>query len=55
MLSFAKRSHLATKEHLEGVGAAKEGGEGGVRVPMERVREGAALAIGCSSSSSFQT
>lgn len=43
--------HLAAKEHLEGVGATKEGGEGGVWVAVERVREGAALAIGRSSSS----
>lgn len=45
-------AHLAAEEHLEGVGATKEGGEGGVRVAMERVCEGASLSVGGSSSSS---
>lgn len=37
---------LATEEHFEGVGAAEEGGEGGMWVAMERVRcEVAALSV----------
>lgn len=49
--------YLSTKEHLEWVGAAKEGGEGGMWVPVECVGVGAALSISRSSSStsSFQT
>ena len=46
---------LAPEEHLEGAGAAEEGVEGGVRVPVEGVGEVAALAVGGGAVASLET
>ena len=46
---------LTPEEHLKGVGAPEERGEGGVRVPVEGVGEVAALAVSGGAISSLET
>lgn len=46
---------FTSEEHLEGVGASEESGEGGVRVSMEGVGESGALSVTSGPTSSLET